>query len=198
MSEHCGRAEASHGQAGTGGMPGTGGGRTRGRAGGGGRGRQAGRDGAAGRTGGGGCCAGGGRTPSIWQSGRSSRPAWGAAASRSAIAGSASRCCNCEAADGGLRQPAQQPGDAARQPERLGPGRAGRAQAAARRRQRAGMDFCGEAGEALRRAAQPRPEQQHQRQGETQAHAAGGDGAAQPLDKMRQNGRPGREERRAA
>ncbi len=85
---------------------------------------------------------------------------------------------------GGLRQPAQQPGDAARQPQRLGPGRAERAQAAARRRQRAGTDLFREAGEPLRRAAQPRPEQQHQRQGKPQAHAAGGDGAAQALDKM--------------
>ncbi len=99
---------------------------------------------------------------------------------------------------GGLRQPAQQPGDAARQPERLGPGRTGRAKAAARRRQRAGTDFCREAGEPLRGAAQPRPEQQHQRQGETQARRRGRRwrGAAPRQDG--QNGRPGRGKRRAA
>ena len=192
MPEHCGRTGAPRGHAGTGGGPGSGM-RSRGRARGGGRGRTAGRDGAGGRTDGGGptgpACfrpedrlrAGGGRTPSIWQSGRSSRPACGAAASRSAIAGSASRCCNCEAAAAacGSRRTSQ----ATPRGSRSGWGRAGRGDAAvARRRQRAGLDFCREAGEAEGGAVQPRPEQQHQRHGEADSGAAGGDGAAQPFD----------------
>ncbi len=83
---------------------------------------------------------------------------------------------------GGLRQPAHEPGEAARQPRRRGLCRAGRAPTLARRRQRAGTDFCGEAGEADRGAAQPRPEQQHQRHGEPGAGPARSDGAAHALD----------------
>ncbi len=141
---------------------------------------------------------GGGQTPSIWHSGRSSRPACGAAASRSAMAGSASRCCNCEAADGGLRQPAQQPGGPARQPQRRGLDRAGGARAAARRWQCAGTDLFREAGEPHGGAAQPRPEQQHQRHGEAQFRRRGRRwrGAAPRSD--RRSGRPGRGKRGVA
>ncbi len=192
MTEHYGRAGAPRGHAGTGGMPGTGGERMRGRARGGGRGRQAGRDGAAGRTGGGGpgpAC-GGPRTGSGRRRADAQHlaeraeqpPGLGCGGEQVGHRRIGEQVLQLRGGGGGLRQPAQQPGDAARQPERLGPGRTGRAQAAARRRQRAGTDFCREAGEPLRGAAQPRPEQQHQRHGETQAHAAGGEGAAQPLD----------------
>ncbi len=49
-------------------------------------------------------------------------------------------------------------------------------------RQAAGLDAGGEAGEPDGHAAQPRPDQQDQRRGEPGLGAAGGDGAAQPLD----------------
>lgn len=69
----------------------------------------AGREGTAGGAEGGLSRAGGGRTPSVRQSGRSRRPACGAAAISAAISGSASRCCSCApyAAASGTRRGSQ-------------------------------------------------------------------------------------------
>ena len=80
---------------------------------------------------------------------------------------------------GGLWHPAHQPGEAARQAEGWGLGRARGSRAAPRRRQPAGADFVREAGEAERGAVQAPPEQGQQRPGEPVAGPARGDGAAQ-------------------
>jgi hypothetical protein len=83
-------------------------------------------------------------------------------------------------AGGGFRHQAQQPGLAARQGERLGSARPGRA---FRRRAGRGGRGCGGAREAGCDAAQPRPDQDDERAGEpAQDAAAPGNGLAQALD----------------
>ncbi len=80
-----------------------------------------------------------------------------------------------------LRHQTREPGEAPRQTARRRPGRA-RRWAAAGGRTFSGADPGGEDGEPDGQAAQPRPDQNHQRQGDPAHGAARGNGPAQPVD----------------